>query len=130
MICETIQHNHIFIPNKWCVKPYNITTFSSRQKALAAGAYHTLCRLCHFNLLPSQVFLPSLFLKETSVREEHKMRKFKRLSIFVTTHEIRTHSSITSPSPTTRGPVSTGGFLRVSSAASASANWRFSFSKA
>lgn len=33
-----------------------------------------------------------------------------------------THSSITRPSPTTLGPVSTGGFLRDSNAASASAN--------
>lgn len=41
-----------------------------------------------------------------------------------------THSSMTRPSPTTLGPVSTGGFLRASSAASASASWRFSFSKA
>ena len=41
-----------------------------------------------------------------------------------------THSSITSPSPTIRGPVSSGGFLRVSSAASASANCRLSFSSA
>lgn len=41
-----------------------------------------------------------------------------------------THSSITSPSPTTRGPASSGGFLRASTAASASANWRFNFSKA
>lgn len=39
-----------------------------------------------------------------------------------------THSSITSPSPTILGPVSSGGFLRVSSAASASASWRFNLS--
>ena len=41
-----------------------------------------------------------------------------------------THSSMTSPSPTIRGPVSSGGFLRASSAASASANCRLSFSRA
>lgn len=41
-----------------------------------------------------------------------------------------THSSITSPSPIIFGPDSSGGFLRASSAASASANWRFNFSKA
>uniref|UniRef100_A0A2P2KVD7 Structural molecule n=1 Tax=Rhizophora mucronata TaxID=61149 RepID=A0A2P2KVD7_RHIMU len=40
------------------------------------------------------------------------------------------HSSITRPSPITRGPVSDGGFLRASRAASASANWRFNFSSA
>ena len=39
-----------------------------------------------------------------------------------------THSSITRPSPTMRGPLSSGGFLRASSAASASASWRFSLS--
>ena len=41
-----------------------------------------------------------------------------------------THSSITSPSPMIFGPASSGGFLRASSAASASANCRFNFSKA
>ena len=41
-----------------------------------------------------------------------------------------THSSITRPSPTTRGPASTGGFFWTSSAASASASCRFSFSRA
>ena len=39
-----------------------------------------------------------------------------------------THSSITSPSPTTRGPASSGGFLRASSSASASASCLLSFS--
>ena len=40
-----------------------------------------------------------------------------------------THSSMTSPSPTILGPVSSGGFFRASSAASASANCRLSFSR-
>lgn len=40
-----------------------------------------------------------------------------------------THSSITSPSPMIFGPASSGGFLRASTAASASANWRLNFSR-
>lgn len=41
-----------------------------------------------------------------------------------------THSSITSPSPTMRGPASSAGLFRSSSKASASANCRLSFSSA
>ena len=39
-----------------------------------------------------------------------------------------THPSMTRPSPIILGPASSGGFLRASTAASASANWRFNFS--
>lgn len=58
------------------------------------------------------------------IYEAQKLKKYDKI------FKCITHSSMTSPSPTIRGPVSSGGFLRVSSAASASANCRLSFSSA
>lgn len=59
-------------------------------KAVAAGANHTLCRVYCFNLLSSQVFLPSLFLKMVTVtgikkKKECNKKKIKRLRIRIRT---------------------------------------------
>lgn len=85
-----------------------------------------------FNLLlPGQVSFPPFFLQKKKHRGQNARYYAKRSqkTNHIEREIILTHSSITSPSPPTiRGPVSSGGFLRVSSAASASANCRLSFS--
>lgn len=71
------------------------------------------------------------FLSENKKgRELEKMliRKKKMHRSQIARKKSITHSSITSPSPTIRGPVSSGAFLCASSAASASASCLFSFS--
>lgn len=63
------------------------------------------------------------------MEQNYKINYSERILLHINGQKL-THSSITSPSPIIFGPASSGGFLRASSAASASANWRFNFSKA
>lgn len=89
----------------------------------------TCCRAKYFSL---RSFWKTEQTKRLCTRTSHK--KFSPLYVHAQIRcnvgSIVTHSSITRPSPTSRGPESTGGFLRTSSAASASANCLFSFSRA
>lgn len=78
------------------------------------------------------------FLSVKSRKMEHNKVRWCRRSEFSESPNRKgghwrlkwlTHSSMTSPSPTILGPVSSGGFFRASSEASASANCRLSFSR-
>jgi len=86
----------------------------------------------NFNLLACQVSFPPLFLKcisEKLVSGKIIGHNVVRRNYTPDVQDL-THSSITSPSLTTRGPASSGGFLRASSSASASASCLLSFSSA
>lgn len=72
---------------------------------------------------------PSTFLFVLSGKQKvskgkgiNKAKKTQLSKDVVIRNDQLTHSSITSPSPIILGPVSSGGFLRASRAASASAN--------
>lgn len=87
---------------------------------------HNLHRINPANLLPSEISFSSFFLKMNVQENSCKMVTGNRTKWGVWI--LCTHSSITSPSPIIRGPESSGGFLRASSAASASASCLFNLS--
>lgn len=87
---------------------------------------HNLHRINPANLLPSEISFSSFFLKINVQENSCKMVTGNRIKWGV--RIICTHSSITRPSPIIRGPESSGGFLRASSAASDSASCLFNLS--